>query len=218
MKKIWIAKKLLVMACVALCGVFLNCGDAFAHELFYDGSTTIAMRWNDVSNRVARLKVNSNSLDSNYLPCYADVKSAWNQSPRVTLTDTTIANSNVDMATYREKEWNEFVGNANEAYFTMGLAVMTTTDNVEVRNMSDAKRSSKKFRYARVVFNPSTRIYSGTIQRKLAMVHEIGHVLGLGHPDDRYNITNVKSVMRSEADGDYYTLQQHDKNDLDSMY
>lgn len=65
---------------------------------------------------------------------------------------------------------------------------------------------------------PYTKNYVNDTQLKATMVHELGHVLCLGHPDTLYNITSVKSIMRSTAVSDFYVPQSHDKNDINSKY
>ena len=51
------------------------------------------------------------------------------------------------------------------------------------------------------------------------MIHELGHSLGLGHPNAQYDTSNDPSVMRTNiTEVSYYTPRQHDINDLRYKY
>ena len=83
--------------------------------------------------------------------------------------------------------------------------------------LARAKLSSKLISYAGILFTPQS-YYSNDTHRRMTMVHEIGHALGLGHPNTDYYFTNAASVMRQSTVETYYTPQTHDINDLNSKY
>lgn len=69
-----------------------------AHEIFYDGSTGIALKWYNVTNRVAYININGDKLDSNYSSHYSTIRYAWsNASARVSITQSNFSSSNVDL-------------------------------------------------------------------------------------------------------------------------
>ena len=100
-------------------------------------------------------------------------------------------------------------------YDVLGYTANTTTDG-RVLNASNAAGSSKKIKHSSILMSP----YEPEPEWiRYAMVHELGHSLGLGHPNLLYDYTNEPSVMRTDiVEVTYYTPRQHDKEDLQSKY
>ena len=74
-----------------------------AHEIFYDGSTGIALKW--------YRNINVDKLDSNYSSHYSTIRYAWsNASARVSITQSNFSSSNVDLGTATSSAWSEIVG------------------------------------------------------------------------------------------------------------
>lgn len=189
-----------------------------AHEIFYDGSTAIPLKWANVTNRVASLKINGDKLDSNYSSQYSTIRYAWsNASARVSISQTDFSSSNVDLGTATKSAWASIVGEWN-VYSVLGLCQATSTDGIALDSVAHAKSSSGKIKYASILFTPYTTGFQNTTHRRCTMVHEIGHALGLGHPNTTYNVTSAASVMRQGTVETYYTPQTHDINDLNNKY
>ncbi len=204
----------IVLVYILLC---VNTTGIFAHEMFYDGTTGVPLKWNDVVNRTARLKTNDDLLDSNYSSHYSVIRAAWpNASARVSVTDTDFSSSNVDLSTATSDYWSNRWGYIYSLGI-LGVCDMTSTDNYELNSLANAKASSGLIKYAGILFTPNSS-YENTTHRRKTMVHEIGHALGLGHPNTDYYVTNAASVMRKGTVETYYTPQTHDVNDLNSKY
>lgn len=99
----------------------------------------------------------------------------------------------------------------------LGFAELRSTDGFLI-NDGTANICSKYIQYALISLNPYTNLYVNETHLRLTMVHEIGHVLGLGHPNTYYEITQDPSVMRQSSFGGYYTPRPHDISDLDRKY
>lgn len=207
-----------IVALVVVMGVIsTNAVSVFAHEIFYDGSTAVPLRWNDVTNRTAKLKLNDDLLDSNYSSHYSVIRGAWpNASTRVSAVDSDFSISNVDLATASSDYWSDRWGILYSSA-VLGVCDMTSTDDIQINSLSAAKNCSGLIRYAGILFTPNSS-YDNNTHRRNTMVHEIGHALGLGHPNTNYYVTNAASVMRQGTVENYYTPQTHDINDLNSKY
>lgn len=219
MKKSATKSRLFVVICIMISSLlFANIYVVSAHEMYYDGSTGIVLKWHDVTNRTAYLKMNDDLLDSSYSSYYYAVRTAWpNASARVSVTDTVLSYSNVDLATATETYWRGRYGYL-ESMGVLGVCDISSTDNIEINNLADAKACSGLIKYAGILYTPFESVFENSTHMKFVMMHEIGHSLGLGHPNDGYYVTSAASVMRTQSIETYYTPQAHDISDLNSKY
>ena len=192
-------------------------GELSAHEIFYDGTTPVVLKWAFVTNRTANLKMNGDSLSDEYAEHYNTAKNAWpNASARVSVTHVDFEDSNIDIATATEDAWYDRFGWEEREYY--GVCDIASTDGIDLDSLYNAKQSSRLIRYAGILYTPYTSTFHGETHMKKTMVHEIGHALGLGHPHDGPAATTVDSVMNQGSDVNYYTPQAHDINDLNNKY
>lgn len=196
----------------------------YAHEIFYEGSspnfTPIPVKWSVMlgSGSTAYLKVNADYLSSAYSTHYVNATNAWpSATTKVAVARVSFSDSNVDILTPITQWWDNRFGYFDK-YNVYGTTEITTTDNKIIRTTTDAKNSTKLLKYGHVYMSPYPDKLSSENHKLQTMIHELGHVLGLGHSNLIYYPSNDPSIMRSGGYPGYSTIQQHDKNDISSKY
>lgn len=211
--------------------------NVYAHEIFENGSPDTAVELelsNTTSSGDVWLKVDCSGLKN---PLYKDNISAiynWNNI---------VVNSKINrkVIVTQESPWN-----ANVRYIednieweklgmppgTFALTVLFDTKSRRIDSYGAAKKSTGKIQKAYIYMNTNTFTFGdGYITKEVVcervrktISHELGHVLGLGHPDrEWYNplFSLGYSVMR-QGTPDYVNTGEkvgiHDKVDLIFKY
>ncbi len=193
-----------------------------AHEMYYKGYVynwePIPLVWDEMVSGKAHLKMNADLLSANYAQFFETVSEIWpNASSKVSVTRTDFYSAKVAFGTATEAEWKRRFGNA--AKDMQGITDITSTDGILIKDAASAEASSGRIKYAAILLTPYSDSFEHDDHIKATMVHEIGHALGLGHPNYIYYPTEEPSIMRSWVDYEgYYVPQQHDIDDLDDKY
>lgn len=217
-------------------------GTGLAHEIYYNTSTSsgIPLSFSDA---------NLNSTDSPYLKVYPDFNNttsgqtydslyylAVNQwigyyGGSMYITVDYLENSTG--CNIRLRNSVDYYAFYNVSSDVLGFTIIIDTNNNTVNSVSTALSSTKKIKRANIFLNPDVTVfYVGTDDTAIrkqrirkTITHEVGHAMGLGHPDNTFYSpigSSVYSIMRHGFPDTYTNIgtspATHDKNDLYDKY
>ena len=87
------------------------------------------------------------------------------------------SDSNVDIGTATQAFWNEHVGDPD----VVGYTVPTDTGGRQIFKRSDARFSTCQISYANIFVEPGSVSDLDSTELLQTLVHEMGHVYGMGH-------------------------------------
>jgi len=122
------------------------------------------------------------------------------------------------MVTPTEEYWEERVGWLY-VHSIGGFTDNKDTNGLYIESLADAQNSTGVIVYSQIYMSPYPENFEKSSHQEKTMVHELGHVLCLGHPDnDYYPIADgVQSIMRWGYHG-YKVPKEHDCIDLANKY
>ena len=217
-----------IMVLILCFSLFPKAPTVSAHEIHCDpvtGKVTFKKGWPRSDDLRTYIKVNTQLAKDPQVKAYAAASARLWESycPNEVKVDTNVPldQSNVDFSSCTSEYWRKVVKDyasstyAYTIYKLLDQPYMTDPDFTEFAN------GPYWIEKTIIYFNPDqVGTYSGNQVQKTC-THEVGHALGLGHPDRYYYSpigSNVKSIMKQGPYEGYLVPQAHDKTDIDNKY
>ena len=225
-----IVKLISVVMCAVICCCFPI--SVSAHEV-YQGTKLRMQDKNSSGGPLLRVHYkymrNSNAPDYYYDAALYAIQS-WNGFANVkneTINQLAPTNMNVSFKC-DTKVWS----NLGLSSSTLAITCIIDTKGLNLVYSSNLNKTSGIIDYAVIYMHPTGTVFSSGVTNKTTiknrikktMVHELGHAMGLGHPD-RSSYSPISSatysIMRQGFPDKVNTglkPQTHEKNDLSLMY
>lgn len=179
------------------------------------------------------LKANKDYLDQPFLETYTSSLSNWNNAwsasanynihsvSHIKCIDTTYSNANLFFCSASKEWWQQLFNYSYEQYEFLAL---TENYNIYGTKVDSSTVSSVDRNIGKSIIYLSPYVTSTVynfIQRRGILMHEMGHAIGLGHPngtDSRnpYSAQTYGSIMDNYFNEDYPSI--HDVYDIEIMY
>ena len=178
---------------------------ASAEEMFPGSS----LRWvvRSYGGQYYWTKVNADNLSSTYSGQVDSAVYNWMHNDTLAFcTRESFTDSNVDLVSASSDWWSSHVSNP----LAIAMTVPTDTNGLTIWNSTDASNSNGQISYAAIYFNPSGMGLDNT-EKLQTIVHEIGHVYGMGHT------SRTDSIMYPTV-SDVTQLTDYDDSVMNSFY
>lgn len=119
---------------------------------------------------------------------------------------------NVALSSTTEWYWKEIGGR----YSHIAITVTTDTSGLQITTKQDMENSNGRIKYAGIYFNPSPdpAVTGNSTYTLQVVMHEIGHVYGMGHVDP----SKAYSIMQPGPEGGPTQLTTKDVSVMDFFY
>ena len=230
----WYNKTRTVSILIALFLVFCFQVEGYSHEIYQ----SYPLRWYSKITESGKtklyLKANKDYLNSPFVEVYNSALNNWSNAwsanatmynihsvSHVKCVDTTFLNANLFFCTANPTWWDSMFGGSTISKYVEGYTTLKNIYGTEI-NSSTIQSCDRNIGQATIYVSPYVTATTHTLtQRRGILMHEMGHAMGLGHPNysdsrNSYSADSYGSIMDYSYTEEYPII--HDICDIEIMY